>query len=133
MLPELPKQNKHREADFGVSIKEKYDPLITSSIELKDTGEKDYLNFSEVTDAQIAYALAIQSSKGVWVRTLGLNGQPDYIFMRNEPARIAIKYPNGISVIEINDFLIERNISKRKSLTWERAKSIGSICSIEQA
>lgn len=127
-LPELPKQNKKLEADFGVDLKHKTEKSKpeTHSLELKHTHGKDSLPFNEVSDAQIAFMNAISSDKGAWIRTLGMNGEPDYIWLKNEPAFLYIKYPKGIVSITIGNFLFEKEKSKRKSLTWERAIAIAS-------
>jgi len=53
-----------------------------------------------------------------------MNGEPDYVWLRNEPAYISIRYPNGFVMITIGNFLFEKEKSKRKSLTWTRAKEI---------
>ncbi len=126
-LPPLPNQHKKQEANFGIDLKhytERTQP-DTRSIETKDTRGKDSLPFSAVEPAQIAFAKAISSDKGAWIRTLGMNGEPDYIWLRNEPAYIFIKYPKGTVGITIGNFLHEKDTSKRKSLTWERAVAIG--------
>lgn len=128
-LPELTRQNKHKEADAGIDLKhwvEKNTPE-TCSLEEKHTRGKDSLPFSEVKPEQIAFALRISSEKGAWIRTLGLNGEPDHVWLRNEPAFIVIKYPKGMVWVTINNFLYEKEKSKRKSLTWDRAKEIASI------
>lgn len=92
--------------------------------ETKDTGGKDSLPFSAVTEDQINYALAIRGSKGVVIRVMGGGGEPDYAYARNMPAYIVISYPRGFAVIGIMEFIREREESKRKSLTWERACEI---------
>lgn len=127
-LPPLPKQHKQREAKSGTDLKhffEKNKPA-TCSLEEKHTRGKDYLPYSEVKPEQIAFALRISSDKGAWIRTLGQQGEPDHIWLRNEPAYIVIKYPKGTAFITINNFIFEKERSKRKSLTWERAKEIAS-------
>ena len=125
-LPELPKTHKHKEADAGVDLKhwfEKNTPE-TCSLEVKHTRGKDYLPFAEVKNEQIAFALLISGPKGAWIRTLGLHGEPDYIWLKNEIALICIKYPKGLVFITIGNFLFEKEKSRRKSLTWERACEI---------
>ncbi len=127
-LPPLTIKHKHKEADASISLKhfiERTSPE-TCSIEEKHTRGKDYLAFSEVKDEQIAFALRINSAKGAWIRTLGLNGEPDHIWLKNEMAFIVIKYPKGTVFITIDNFLYEKEKCKRKSLTWERAKEIAT-------
>jgi hypothetical protein len=125
-LPNLPRQHKHKEADAGVDLKHYFERTTpnTCSIEVKHTRGKDYLLYSEVKDEQIAFALRVSSPKGAWIRTLGMNGEPDYIWLKNEIAFIVIKYPKGVVHITIGNFLFEKQKSKRKSLTWERASEI---------
>jgi len=131
LLP-LPRQNKKKEADFGIEIKhwiEKHaSVMITCSLEAKHTRGKDSLPFSEVKSEQIAFALRISSDKGAWIRTLGMNGEPDYIFLRNEVAYIAIKYIKFFCVITIGNFLYARDTTKKKSLSAEHAREISSYC-----
>lgn len=127
-LPELPQQHKHKEADAGIDLKhwfEKNTPE-TCSLEVKHTRGKDYLAFSEVKDEQIAYASRVNSHKGAWIRVQGVSGEPDYIWMKNEIAYIVIKYPKGTVFITVDNFIYEKEKSKRKSLTWERACEIGN-------
>lgn len=127
-LPPLPQQNKKKEANFGVALKhltEKEKPN-TCSLEAKHTHGKDYLLFSEVSNSQIAFANSISSPNGAWIRVQGINGEPDYIWLKNTPAYIVIRYPKGIAHISIGNFLFEKARSKRKSLTWERAQEIAS-------
>lgn len=125
-LPELPKQNKQREATTGIELKhwfEKNSPA-TCSLEEKHTRGKDSFPFSEVKPEQVSFALRISSEKGAWIRTLGMNGEPDHIWLKNEPAFIIIKYPKGTVFITINNFIFEKEKNKRKSLTWDRAVAI---------
>ena len=125
-LPNLPQQNKQREATSGIDLKhwfEKNSP-DTCSLEEKHTRGKDSFPFSEVKPEQIAYALRISSEKGAWIRTLGQNGEPDHIWLKNEPAFIIIKYPKGTVFITIGNFIFEKERSKRKSLLWSRSLEI---------
>ncbi len=48
----------------------------------------------------------------------------DMFYLRNAEAYVVIKYPKDFVIISINDFVRERQSSKRKSLTYERAKEI---------
>lgn len=116
---------KKREADFGILFRHwiKAHPQFTAAYELKQTS-KDYIPFSCVEDHQIAYLLAIRSDKGVFIRVQGANGEPDYIYLRNEAAYIVIKYPNSFHLISVDAFLIAKGVSGRKSLTEAKAKEI---------
>lgn len=102
-------------------------PQYTCSHEMKDTRGKNYLAFSEVKQDQIDYAEAIESDHGVWIRVVAIQGgEPDYIYMRNQPAYVVIKYPKAFYVIRVKDFVKERDSSSRRSLTEERAKEIAT-------
>ncbi len=100
-------------------------PQFTCSWEVKDTRGLDYISFSEIKQAQIDYGMAIKhSDKGVLIRTDGVEGLPDYIYVRKEPAWIIIKYPKSFEIIDVETFAMERYRSKRRSLTYERAQAI---------
>jgi len=125
---------KKSEADFSLVLRHylKANPLpISCPIEVKDTRGKDYLAFSEVKEEQINNAMASKSSKGNLIRIAnGTIGAPDYAWYINSPAPIFIHYPKWMIVIDTETFVLEKNRSKRKSLTLERAKEI-SIKSIK--
>ncbi len=129
MLPELPKKIKRKEADFGIEFRKwvKKHPFFTSSLEMKQTDGKSYLNFSEVKDAQINYGRLIKSNKGTLIRTKGIKGLPDYVYLRATPAFIVIKYPKFFAIIDVDDFQEEKENSKRKSLESEDAKRIAKV------
>jgi len=126
-LPDLPKQNRNKEAKFGLRFREyiKYNKCLAGSYELKDSRGKSSISFSEVTQEQIDSALMCNSDKGQLIRIIqGTAGAPDYAFFRNSPAYIVIKYPHNFSIISIGTFLLEKSRSKRKSLTADRAEAI---------
>ncbi len=116
---------KTREADFGILFRHwiKAHPQFTAAYELKQTS-KDSIPFSCVEDHQLVYLEAIRSDKGVLVRVQGTNGEPDYIYLRNEPAYIVIKFPKSFHIITPDAFLIAKRKEDRKSLTESRAKEI---------
>lgn len=98
------------------------------TFEMKDSRSNDYLNFSEVKQSQLDYALAIESDKGVLIRTQAIyEGMPDYTYHHKQPAYIVIKYPNCFCAIRVKDFIKEKENSKRKSLTSERAIAIAEF------
>lgn len=100
----------------------------TSAIETKDTRGKDSFSFSEVSQAQIDYGLAIKGDKGVLLRVVAVSeGMPDYIWLRNAPAWIVIKYPGSIEIVDVEAFVKEKGSSARRSLTLERAKAIAHL------
>jgi len=117
---------KKREADFGVRFRHwiRANPQYSSAYELKQTS-KSSIPFSCLEEHQASYLMAIRrGDKGILTRVQGTNGEPDYIYLRNFPARIVIKFPTKFEIIDIETFLLERNRSKKKSLTAERAGEI---------
>ena len=126
-LPELPKKNKKREANFGIEFRAwlKNNPMSSASFELKQTDTA--LAFSEVGDNQIAYGLQVQ--KGVLIRVQGVSGEPDYVYLNKASAYVVIKYGSGaFYIIHMKAFVSERDTSDRKSLTEERARAIAMLC-----
>jgi len=106
----------------------KANPQFTGSYEIKDSLGKKYLPFNSVSQAQLDYAMAIHSNKGVFIRVQAVSeGMPDYVYLRNCPAWIVIKYPKSFEIISIDSFILEKSRSKEKSLSWERAKAISTI------
>lgn len=126
MLPSLPRINKKQEATSSLKLRKWLmdNPRSSCSIEMKDTRGKNYLSFSEVKEEQLTYAMAIKGDKGVLIRIQGVNGEPDYIYLRNEPAYIVIKYPKCMVGIDPQTFMLERDRSKSRSLLCARAKDI---------
>ena len=100
---------------------------ISCTFEIKDTRGAKSLRFSELKEEQINWALAIKSKKGVLMRQQGGGGEPDYTYHYNQPAFVVINYPDGFVIIDIEVFVLERDRSKRKSLTWDRACAIAVI------
>ena len=119
---------KKREADFGLLLRHylKKNPLpVSCPIETKDTRGKDSFPYAELKEEQINNALASKNDKGNLIRiSVGTVGAPDYCYYRNSPAYIVIKYPTGFVFIDIETFILDRDTSKRKSLTWEGAQEI---------
>ena len=117
-----------QEADFSIRLRHylKAHPLpISCHLEVKDTRGKDSFSYAELKEEQINQAFASISDKGNLIRiSVGTIGAPDYVFFRNSPAYVVIKYPSCFVFIGIETFLLERDRSKRKSLTEERAQEI---------
>lgn len=128
-LPELPRQNKQKEASFGVDFRydiEEISPPKTICFELKHTRGKDSFPFSEVKDKQIAYARKIK--KGCLVRIQGVSGEPDYIWLAGVDTYVSIKYASGKSYhIEMEQFVKQKETSTKKSLSEDQAKAITSM------
>lgn len=100
-------------------------PMYTCALEMKDTRGKSSLPFNEVIQEQREFGMAIKSNKGVLIRVVPIvKGYPDYIYLRNEPAYLPVKYPKSICIIDIETFILEDRRSKRRSLTEGRAKDI---------
>lgn len=117
-----------KEADFSIVLRHylKAHPLsVSCPLEVKDTRGKDSFRYAELKEEQINNALASKSDKGNLVRiSVGTVGAPDYAYYRNSPAYIVIRYPAGFTFLDIETLILEKERSKRKSLTWERAQEI---------
>lgn len=125
-LPDLPKQIKKREADFGIKLRRwlEQQPQQTCVYEIKQSGINS-ISFSCLEPAQITYLLMIKKDKeGVLIRNPGGKGEPDYSYFRYAPAWVVVRFPKLFCVIDIDAFLNEKASSKRKSLTTERASAI---------
>lgn len=99
----------------------------TGAFELKKTDTLSF-PFSQVVPHQIEALKNV--SNGVLVYKIvdcGYQNPFDCFCMAREPAFIVIKYPASFEIITIDNFLHERDRSKRKSLTYERAKAISTI------
>lgn len=120
----------NREAKFGVLLRHwfKSQRLPTCALELKQT-TSDSLPFSDVKQAQLDYAEAINTSPdGVMIRVSAWNGgEPDYIWLFQEPAYLVIKYPKCFVLISWQIFEREKRMSSRKSLTIARAREIAEF------
>jgi len=118
-----------KESKFSILFRHwiKANPRFSSSFEMKQT-TTDSLPFSAVTEEQLTYGMAIKGNKGVLLRTQAVTeGMPDYVYLRNTPAYIVVKYPRFFCLIDVETFTLERDRSKRKSLTGARAKEISTV------
>lgn len=105
----------------------KKNKMYTCALEMKQT-ITDSISFSCVTQAQIDWGMAIKSKEGVMLRVQAVaEGMPDYIYLREEPAYVVIKFPKMMCVIDIETFDIEKKRSQRRSLTSSRASDIAII------
>lgn len=117
-----------KENKFGLIVKHwlKANPQFTCVFETKQT-DKESISFREIKQAQLDWALAIRSQKGVTMRIQAVaEGMPDYAYFRNTPSWIVIRFPKGFVWISPDRFIAERDKSKKKSLTWSRAKDIAT-------
>lgn len=122
---------KKREANFGKRfrawVKAQTD-LPSSAFELKQT-TKNYISFSALQEHQ-EYALLAACGPGLLYKAPddSCGVKPfDFFYIKRASAFVVIKYPKGFEVIEIQNFITERERSgKRKSLTYERAQAIST-------
>lgn len=121
----------HRESKASIRFRHwlKANPHFTCAIEMKQTMTESF-PFSDVKDHQIDYGMAIKSNNGVLIRTYGIEGLPDYVYLRREPSYVVIQYPKSMEIIDMETFVTEKERSNRKSLTWDRAKQL-SVFSIK--
>ena len=131
-LPEIPKYKKQEESNFGVLIAQQYTKgkvfPYPHQLELKDTYGKESMLFKEVSDLQIIKCLKIKH-EGVLIRNTivssnGTAGIPDYSWTDRQAVYIVIRYPKSWCFIDIDTFVLEKERSKKKSMTEERAQAI---------
>jgi len=123
---------QNKESKFGLRVRAwlMANPQYACAIETKDTRDKDLFYFREWGIEQEQNAEAIMhGKKGVLIRTDGVKGLPDYVYLKNTVYFVTIKYPKGFVFISADAMKWEMENSKRKSLTWERAKDISTITS----
>ena len=128
MFEPLPKKIEHMEARFGLDFKKWIEKEMppTGAYELKDTRGKDYLSFSALDEDQRFMGRGIQSEKGKLIRiTVGTTGAPDYIWMLKENYFIVIRYPKVDVIVSLLAWEKEKEMSRRASLTSDRAIEIG--------
>lgn len=120
-----------KESKFAVKFRHwlRANPRFSCAFELKQTTQGS-IPFSALEDHQADYLLAIKSEKGTLIRVQGVNGEPDYIYLRKFPANVVIQFPAEFHLIDIETFLLEKSRSKRKSLTNARAREI-SLTSVK--
>ena len=129
-MEKLPNKKKKEEADFGQVLRDHIyklkEPIFTTTtwLELKDTDGADSFYFREVSDIQIAEGLKTKRTGSLVRVTVGTTGTQDYIWRYKDPAYIVIRYPKSWCFIDIDTFVLEKERSKKKSMTEERAKEI---------
>lgn len=118
---------KH-EVKFGELLRHwlKRYPQETCSIETKQTRTNTF-TLSEIKSAQLDWGHAISGDKGVLIRTQAVaTGMPDFVYMRNEPAFVAIRFPSCFVLISIQR--IQAEVDQHvKSITSERAREISTV------
>jgi len=100
-------------------------PQMTCAYEMKDTRGKSSFPMSEWKEAQEIFAEAIRyGKKGVLIRTEGVKGLPDYVYLHNAPSYVVIKYPKGFTIISGDALALEKKRADTNLLTYGRAKDI---------
>lgn len=117
-----------RESNFGIVFRHylKANPFKkTTWCELKQTTTNS-ISFSVVKEHQLNWLLACKHNSTNYKIPDDTRGiKPvDYIFSIKTDAVIVIKYPNNFYIIDIDIFIKEKKISKRKSLLEKRASEI---------
>ena len=132
MLPPLPKTTKKEEADFGAKLVEHCNkhgffeyPCWT---EIKKTDEKNTFYFRQLEPLQVIKLRKIKY-EGFMIRITqassgGTAGIPDYTWVYKQPAYVGIKYDKSWCFIDIDTFVLEKERSKKKSMTEERAREL---------
>lgn len=116
---------QHQESKFAIQFRHwiMANPQSTCAIETKDTRGKNAFPLREWKEAQRNFAEAIRyGKKGVLIRTEGVEGLPDYVYLRNEPSYVVIKYPKGFAIIDGATLALQ----KGSSLSWGQAKDIAT-------
>lgn len=115
---------KKREASFQTQfnlwLREHYEG--SGAFELKQT-QTDSIPFSAVKEHQIAGLLASKHGTLIYkIPDETRSFKPfDSFILRNTPAFVVIKYPQGFVIIDVDIFVQESTTSTRKSLTYSRA------------
>lgn len=133
MLPQLPIYRQNKEATFGeqlvqyvAKLKEPFFPY-SCKIEIKQTTNNTFY-FKQLEDLQIIKLKKIKH-EGLLIRITeatsnGTHGIPDYDWVYKQPAYVGIKYDKSWCFIDIDTFVLEKERSKKKSMTEERAREI---------
>ena len=126
-----------KEKDFQVRFNKwcKYYVKKTSVFELKIT-QTNSIPFAAVKEHQAsALHIAKHSALVYKIPDAGYQNPFDSLIIRSADAYVVIMfYSRGEKIfymIDIDDWIIEQKNSPRKSLTRERAASIGKICELK--
>lgn len=122
---------KKREASFQIQFRHwlKKNPMVSGAFELKQTTSKN-LSFDLVKEHQINALMASSSNVGFLYKLPddSISTKPyDCFYLRNAKAYIVIKYPSCFVIIDVYDFMREKEISDSSSLSEIRAKEIAHI------
>lgn len=120
-----------REAHFGKLFRhwlKTQKTMPSAAFELKQTTTNS-IPFSDVKEHQIDALLA--ANKGCILYKIddqSAGFKPfDYFYLTGAQSYVVIKYPGRFYGIDITQFILEKQESKRKSLTKERAREIASF------
>lgn len=122
---------KKREAKFTLLFRHwiRANPRIRSSVfELKQT-RTDSIAFAALEEHQEA-ALIAASTDSLLYKAPDDSRQSkpfDMFYMRYAEAFVVIKFPDFFCLIRVKEFVDERQLSQRKSLTALRAREIAQI------
>lgn len=119
-LPDLPKKNKQREADFGIEFRHKVEPYLNlfpkdCQFELKQTEDTRFY-LRDIKSKQRT------QNKGLIRLSVATAGSADYMLVTDLPLYIVIKFKRNAYIIPIEniDFSL-------KSLTEEDCKKLSTI------
>ena len=99
----------------------------SGAFELKQT-TGDSIPFDAVAPHQIAALEAVVHGVLVYkIPDVGYQNPFDCMCFAGLPAYVVFKFPKSFELVSIDTFLLEKSRSKRKSLTYERAKAISTI------
>ena len=99
----------------------------TGAFELKQT-KTNSIAFDLVVPHQEQALLNVKNGTFVYkIPDMGFQNPFDCFCMVSEDAFVVIKYPDFFCMIDINDWVQEKKISGRKSLTSTRAKEIATV------
>jgi penicillin-binding protein-related factor A (putative recombinase) len=93
--------------------------------ELKQTNGSS-IPFDSVEDHQLEGLSAAKTNGFVWkLSDADMRTKPfDSFYSPPSPAFVVIKFPDGFYIIPVDRFISEKEISMRKSLTFDRAKKL---------
>lgn len=95
--------------------------------ELKQT-QGSSIPFSALAEHQEQALLAVSEGTFVWkIPDCGFQNPFDSFCLTKLPAYVVLCYPLSIEIIPIAGFILERKRSQRKSITYDRAKSISTM------
>lgn len=129
MLPELPKVLNKREANWTTTVFRKWlqKKGINAVFEIKYT-TKDSIPFDAVKEHQLWSLLTVRNNTFVYkIPDMGEKAPFDMFSMKQMPAYVVLKYPRGVAIIPIDVWCLESSRSKRRSLTWDRARELSTI------